>query len=204
MRHQQDAIHKVVAAAEAERAKACALHEELNSVYRIGCGFAILTTFSGIWAKCSEKQGVLAVQLKKSEFMPDKAYLADFKELTDLIPVSDINTPNDPNANPGKDDVHAHAHSLPHSPSSPCGCVDPLTYVQSPPCKQLALSDSQAVYRQKLQDLSVLDREAARLDEELVRVKRLKEAEHARKLLLLQKLREIKADPDIMQLLYQG
>lgn len=187
IRNQQDAIHKVMARAELERAKACALNEELNNLR----------------TKCSENNGAKPVELKKSEFLPDKAYFSEFKELSDLIPVSDINTPNDPTANPGKGNVnpHLHTHSFQHSPTSPCGCVDPLMYIQSPPSKQVSFLELQEVYKQRLQDIVTLDREAARMDEELARVKRLKEAEYARRLLLAQKLKDIKEDPDYMRLL---
>lgn len=186
IRFQQDALHKVVARAEMERKKSCALHEELSNLTK---------------AICAERNNGLEV--KKHEFLPDKAYLSEFQELTDLIPVSDINTPNDPNANPSKDKDdtrYTHMHSL----TSPCNCVDPITFIQSPPCKQVQFCDSESVYVQKLKDLVALDREAKRIDEELVRVKRLKEAETFRRKLLLEKLKEVQEDYDCMCALRQN
>lgn len=173
IRNQQDAIHKVVARAEAERARACLLHEQLSALTKQLYG----------------NQGdPSANEAKTNEFLPDKAYLSEFKELTALVPVSDLNTPNDPITNPSnKDDPHSHAYS------SQCNCVDPITVVQSPPCKQISFCESEAVFVQKLQDMEALDRESARVDEELTRVKRLKEAEIARRMLLAEKVIDLHA-----------
>jgi hypothetical protein len=110
-----------------------------------------------------------------------------------------LNSAKELAANHGKDDAHAHApahaHALAllHSPAAQCTCVDPITYIQSPPCKQIAFCESETVYAQKLQDLIVLDREAARIDEELNRVKMIKEAETARRILLHEKVKDLYA-----------
>jgi len=113
-------------------------------------------------------------EFKKSEYGPDTAYLAEFSELIEL----DNQTPMVVEIQP---------------------ISDPAKLVHSPPLKAIQLSFDGGststeciIFTQKMRDLECLEKEKAKKDEELVRLKRLAEAERCRFLLLKDKAQELK------------
>lgn len=164
IRSRQDAVKKVVSRAESERARACKVQEELDNLVKI---------FN------EEKSN--GIEIKKSEYLPDKAYFAEFKELTELVPVAEIG-------------VHPAAARVGLALD-----VDPLALIQSPRLKQISFTHSQDVLALKMRDIGALEQHIVRLDEELVRVKNLKEAEVARRRLFAEKLRDVKDEVDYIR-----
>lgn len=164
IRSRQHAVKKVVSRAESERARACKVQEELDNLVKI---------FN------EEKSN--GVEIKKSEYLPDKAYFAEFKELTELVPVAEIG-------------VHPAVARVGLALD-----VDPLALIQSPRLKQISFTHSQDVLALKMRDIGALEQHIVRLDEELVRVKNLKEAEVARRRLFAEKLRDVKDEVDYIR-----
>jgi len=171
----QLAIEKVAARAERERNRSYFLKQEIVKLSNaLGPGKD----------SSSKKKGS-----KTSEYGPDVAYLSEFSELCDLEPRggdSDSNHQTQQN----------HPSSVPVAISRnlqiPC---DPSMYVFSPPCRTIPISPaSECIYMQKLKDIAVLNRETSKKDEELVRMKKLAEAERCRHLLLKDKFEELRVE----------
>lgn len=162
----QQAIEKVAARAERERSRSMFLKEEIIKLTNaLGNGGA-------------SKDATPKKKSKTPEYGPDVAYLSEFSELCDL-------------ENPSN-----HSSSLPlaivrnlQTPS------DPAQYIFSPPCRSIPISPaSECIYMQKLKDIAVLNRETSKKDEELVRLKKLAEAERCRHLLLKDKFEELRTE----------
>jgi hypothetical protein len=189
----QQAIEKVAARAERERARSVFLKDEIVK----------LTNTLGMGKESSTKR-----KGKNDEYGPDMAYLSSFSELSSLpdtpgglAPSGNDSKPSQgdapsPSPHPPPGDVvsqQQHATSLPLSILR--GRDAPNMYIFSPPCRTIPISPaSESIYAQKLKDIAVLNRETTKKDEELVRLKKLAEAERCRHLLLKDKFDQLRIE----------
>jgi len=212
----QQAIEKVVARAERERARSYFLKDEIVK----------LTNALGAGKDASKRKG------KSDEYGPDVAYLSSFSELPELSDpekatlsqtpstesttttttatiagtnsdvaklhsstTSTTSTTTSTSTEPASTSDREHASTRPLSIVNLRARDDPSMYIFSPPCRTIPISPaSECIYVQKLKDIAVLKRETSKKDEELVRLKKLAEAERCRHLLLKDKFEQLRIE----------
>jgi len=186
----QLAIEKVQARAERERARSLFLKTEIIK----------LSDGLGAGKESSSKKGK-----KSDEYAPDKAYLSEFSDLCDLetpIQVQSTQIATETSASDSSQptviassDSNQHAISLPLSIATNLRARDPSMFVFSPPCRMIPISPaSECIYMQKLKDIAVLNRETCKKDVELIRLKKVAEAERCRHLLLKDKFDQLRCE----------
>eukprot|EP00026_Physarum_polycephalum_P004785 Phypoly_transcript_04809.p1 GENE.Phypoly_transcript_04809~~Phypoly_transcript_04809.p1 ORF type:complete len:655 (+),score=106.47 Phypoly_transcript_04809:57-2021(+) len=222
-RQKQLAIEKVAARAERERARSYFLKEEivkLTSALGVETGKDFMMKRKGK----NEEYGPDIAYLSSFSELPElekatathqqhpitlaSTYKTEGGQTIDAEGATVTNHPPSPTeectvapiagcdiSSSGDDSDSQHATTLPLSIVNLRGGDDPTLYISSPPCRTIPISPaSECMYVQKLKDIAVLKRETSKKEEELVRLKKLAEAERCRHLLLKDKFEQLRTE----------